>query len=261
MVQFIEALFPHLSPDGRPTATSSRTPLSLFLTHSFGSLTRKSSESCCRCLLHLNIIHGLNLLAILMLLIHIWTAHWSGKMWIVLFHIVLESSTADWSLCHFGVCFFVFIWCYSILKLFIFKGKYFVINFTFKYLLVRNVVNQFVGSLDAKFTFTWCLHINVSLQCVDTTTLQLKNLYPQKILNTLNNQSFWIFCAIWCHIAHAPPTTTDGLSFISIFPPSAICIMCAKAVLCWDPPRKREMGLSFKDKDNTWSLHAFSVIG
>jgi len=32
-----------------------------------------------------------------------------------------------------------------------------------------------------------------------------------KSLKILNNQAVWIFWAIWCHIAHAPPTTTDCL--------------------------------------------------
>jgi len=37
----------------------------------------------------------------------------------------------------------------------------------------ENVLKSFIfnlkGSSDGKFIFIWCLHINVSLQCVDTT--------------------------------------------------------------------------------------------
>jgi len=56
-------------------------------------------------------------------------------------------------------------------------------------------------------------------------------------------------------IAHGLATTADGLSRISIFLPSVICILSTKAALCvfcQHPPRKRGGGasscsLSFKE--------------
>jgi len=41
-------------------------------------------------------------------------------------------------------------------------------------ILIYNFMYILKGSSDEKFTFIWfiCLHLNVSLQCVDTITIQ-----------------------------------------------------------------------------------------
>ncbi len=43
--------------------------------------------------------------------------------------------------------------------------------------VVLHAYKYWKGPSDAKFTFTWSLHINVSWKCVDTTTLQFYRSY------------------------------------------------------------------------------------